>query len=84
MSRMRLLHALPQLTVPTVVIAGARDRLTPPTHAVRIARALPQLEGLVIVAETGHMGPLERPQETAEALIALASRALPSQLELAA
>ena len=38
MSDMDLHHALPHLTVPTIVIAGADDRLTPPSHARRIAR----------------------------------------------
>ena len=37
------IHALARLTVPTLVMAGAGDRLTPPAHARRIAEALPQL-----------------------------------------
>ena len=41
MSEMDLHHALPHLTVPTIVIAGADDRLTPPSHARRIAEMLP-------------------------------------------
>ena len=46
MSEMDLHHALPRLTVPTIVIAGADDRLTPPSHARRIAEMLPQLRRL--------------------------------------
>ena len=46
MSDMDLHHALPHLTVPTIVIAGAVDRLTPPSHARRIAEMLPELDRL--------------------------------------
>ena len=41
MSEMDLRDALSCLTVPTVVIAGEDDRLTPPSHARRIAEMLP-------------------------------------------
>lgn len=71
MSEMALEHALPRLSVPTLVMAGARDRLTPPSHARRIAQALPDLTKLIVLPDTGHMGPLERPREVAEALSAL-------------
>lgn len=73
MSEMDLHHALPRLTVPTIVIASADDRLTPPSHARRIADMLPQLRRLTVLADTGHMGPLERPAEVTEALVELAS-----------
>jgi pimeloyl-ACP methyl ester carboxylesterase len=61
-------HALPRLTVPTLVMAGDKDRLTPPSHARRIAAELPQLYRLVVLRNTGHMGPLERPREVADSL----------------
>jgi pimeloyl-ACP methyl ester carboxylesterase len=69
---MNLQQALPRLTVPTLVMAGELDRLTPPSHARRIAAALPNLTSLVVLPETGHMGPLERPAEVSEALRELA------------
>jgi pimeloyl-ACP methyl ester carboxylesterase len=72
MADMDLDHALARLTVPTLVMAGERDRLTPAAHARRIADALPQLAGLVELPNTGHMGPLERPAEVAAALRKLA------------
>jgi pimeloyl-ACP methyl ester carboxylesterase len=72
MSQMELHHVLPRLTVPTLVIAGARDRLTPPSHARRIAAELPHLHELVVLDETAHMAPLERPREVNDALDALA------------
>lgn len=75
MSELELHHALPRLTVPTLVIAGELDRLTPPSHARRVAGLLPALEGLIILPATAHMAPLERPQEVNEALAALAASA---------
>jgi pimeloyl-ACP methyl ester carboxylesterase len=68
LSSMDLWHAVASTTVPTLVIAGAEDRLTPPAHARRIAEALPHPVGLLELPETGHMSPLERPREVAEAL----------------
>jgi pimeloyl-ACP methyl ester carboxylesterase len=71
MSEMDLHHALPCLTVPTIVIAGAVDRLTPPSHARRIAEMLPDLKRLTVLDETGHMTPLERPDAVTDALTEL-------------
>jgi pimeloyl-ACP methyl ester carboxylesterase len=73
LSEVELYDALPRLTVPTIVIAGEKDRLTPPSHARRIAEMLPQLEGLTVLPETGHMAPLERHQEVTELLAQLAA-----------
>jgi pimeloyl-ACP methyl ester carboxylesterase len=74
-SEIELHHAIPRLTVPTIVIAGELDRLTPPSHARRIAQALPQLERLIVLPNTGHMTPLERHREVSDALMELASAA---------
>jgi pimeloyl-ACP methyl ester carboxylesterase len=71
LSSMDLWHAVASITVPTLIIAGADDRLTPPTHAHRIADALPHPAGLLELPDTGHMSPLERPREVAEALARL-------------
>jgi pimeloyl-ACP methyl ester carboxylesterase len=72
MADMDLEHALERLTVPTLVMAGEGDRLTPAAHAERIAARLPQLAGLTVLPETGHMGPLERPAEVSAAVRELA------------
>jgi pimeloyl-ACP methyl ester carboxylesterase len=72
MSEMDLHHALPRLTVPTIVIAGADDKLTPPSHAQRIAEMLPALRRLAVLEHTGHMTPLERPDVVTAALAELA------------
>jgi pimeloyl-ACP methyl ester carboxylesterase len=73
MSEMDLHDALPRLTVPTIVIAGADDKLTPPSHARRIAEMLPELRRLTVLEDTGHMSPLERPDVVVRALIELAT-----------
>ncbi|MFD4760912.1 alpha/beta fold hydrolase [Streptomyces sp. NPDC058439] len=51
-----------ELRVPTAVIAGADDRLTPPVHARAIASALPDCLGLTELAGMGHMTPVEAPE----------------------
>ncbi len=75
MSEMDLHHALPRLTVPTIVIAGALDRLTPPSHARRIAEMLPELRRLTVLEDVGHMTPLERPDVVTDALAELVALA---------
>ena len=71
MSEMDLYEALANLTVPTAVVAGARDRLTPPSHARRIAEMLPELHSLTELEGVGHMGPLEASHEIAGKLVEL-------------
>jgi pimeloyl-ACP methyl ester carboxylesterase len=75
MADMDLEHALERLTVPTLVMAGDKDRLTPAAHADRIAAHLPDLAQLIVLPDTGHMGPLERPAEVSAALHELAVKA---------
>jgi pimeloyl-ACP methyl ester carboxylesterase len=74
LSEMELYDALARLTVPTTVIAGESDRLTPPSHARRIAELVPQLERLIVLPDTGHMAPLERHDAVSEALTELATK----------
>ena len=73
MSDMDLWDAVGELTVPTLVIAGDQDRLTPPSHAQRIAAGLPTSRGLIVLERTGHMSPLERPEAVARGLAGLAT-----------
>lgn len=60
--------------IPTVVLVGSRDRLTPVRSARRIADALPSAE-LTIFPDAGHMLPLERVSGVARRIAALASGA---------
>lgn len=56
--------------VPTVVLVGEHDRLTPVSHARSLAAALPGSR-LVVVPGTGHMLILERPEAVDRELRAL-------------
>lgn len=76
-SEMNLYEAVSRITVPTLVVDGDRDRLTPPAHAQRIVETLPRPAGLIDLPQTGHMAPLERPQELAAALARLVSDTAP-------
>ncbi len=49
------------IDVPTLVVAGTHDRLTPPGAAQRIASGIKGAE-LVVIRDAGHMSMLERPQ----------------------
>jgi pimeloyl-ACP methyl ester carboxylesterase len=68
-----LSKSLARLTVPTLVVAGDVDRLTPPVHAERMVVGLPHVFEYLLLPETGHMVPLERPEELLEALMRLAA-----------
>jgi pimeloyl-ACP methyl ester carboxylesterase len=74
MQEMDLYHVLPRLTIPTLVMAGEDDKLTPPSHARRIAEELPDLFELVVLPATGHMGPLERADVVCDTLRRLAAQ----------
>ncbi|MGD9986740.1 alpha/beta fold hydrolase [Pseudonocardia sp.] len=60
--------------IPTVVLAGSRDRLTPLRLARRIQEGLPSAE-LTIFPGAGHMLPVERAAGTAERITALVAAA---------
>jgi pimeloyl-ACP methyl ester carboxylesterase len=60
--------------VPSAVLVGDRDRLTPPACAESIAAALPGAE-LTVCPGAGHMLMLERPDEVNAALQMVVSRA---------
>ncbi|MFD9729979.1 alpha/beta fold hydrolase [Streptomyces sp. NPDC059072] len=59
---------LAALTVPTAVIGGTADRLTPVTHARRLASALPNCVGLTELTGMGHMTPIEAPEAVTRAI----------------
>lgn len=56
-----LRHGLAELDIPTTVLVGTADRLTPPVHARRMVAELPQAAPLVELPEVGHMSPVEAP-----------------------
>jgi len=71
LTRLDLNAAVASLTVPTLVIAGERDKLTPPEHAERLHDELPNATALLRLSG-GHMGPIEHADEVSAALRELA------------
>ncbi|MFH9084366.1 alpha/beta fold hydrolase [Streptomyces sp. NPDC017673] len=55
-------HGVRRLSVPTAVLHGASDRLTPPVHARALVAALPHCVGLTELPGVGHMTPVEVPE----------------------
>jgi pimeloyl-ACP methyl ester carboxylesterase len=76
LSRLDLRDAVTELDVPTLVIGGERDRLTPPIHSERLAEALPQPIGFELIEAVGHMAPIEAHEEVSDRLRALTLDAL--------
>ncbi|MFE9930711.1 alpha/beta fold hydrolase [Streptomyces sp. NPDC005533] len=60
-----------RLAVPTAVIAGTADRLTPIVHARGLAAALPNCVGLTELTGMGHMTPVEAPEAVTRAVLEL-------------
>jgi non-heme chloroperoxidase len=74
MSHMDFRTGLTSLAVPTTVLVGSHDRLTPPRLARALAEAIPEAH-LEVVEGAGHMLPLEAPDRVAQ-VIAERARAL--------
>jgi pimeloyl-ACP methyl ester carboxylesterase len=55
--------------LPTLVIVGDEDELTPPAQARDMADSIPGAS-LVVIRSAGHLPSLERPVETTDALLA--------------
>lgn len=70
----RLLHGLDlsqdvaRLDVPTMVLVGSADRLTPPWHSRRLAGLLPNGLGMVELPDVGHMTPVQAPDAVTQAV----------------
>jgi 3-oxoadipate enol-lactonase len=61
-----LLHSI---SVPSLVVVGEQDRLTPPESARAMSEEIPGSH-LVVIPEAGHLTPVERPEDVNEALAA--------------
>ena len=64
---------LARIDVPSLVLVGESDAITPPDQARRMAERLPSSR-LVVVPDAGHLAPLEQPEAVAEALLDLMER----------
>ncbi|MET9733158.1 alpha/beta hydrolase [Streptomyces sp. NPDC006458] len=73
LSMLDLDHGVQQLRVPTAVIAGTADRLTPPVHARALVATLPLCVGLTELPGLGHMTPVEAPETVTSRIRSLVS-----------
>lgn len=63
-------HTMRRITAPTLVVWGDTDRLVAPDLAPFVANAIPDAR-LLVLEDTGHTAQMERPHETARAILAL-------------
>jgi pimeloyl-ACP methyl ester carboxylesterase len=56
------------IVCPTLMVVGEHDQLTPPAHAEEIAKGIPGAK-LVTLAGSGHMSPMEKPEEVTKLLV---------------
>ncbi|HVA09522.1 MAG TPA: alpha/beta hydrolase [Acidimicrobiales bacterium] len=76
MSGLRRHHTaefLPQIAVPTLVLAGRRDHFTPASVQQRMADLIPDNE-LIWFDDAGHLLPIEAPDEVAAAIVDFLAR----------
>jgi pimeloyl-ACP methyl ester carboxylesterase len=59
---------LASITVPTLVLVGAHDAITPPDEARKMAEALPNSR-FAILPNAGHLAPLENPDAANEVIL---------------
>jgi pimeloyl-ACP methyl ester carboxylesterase len=78
LSRLDLTRSVASVTVPTLLMVGENDRLTPPPHARRLEEALPEPAELVEIPRFGHMLPLDAPEDVTGGLRGLVERHLVS------
>jgi pimeloyl-ACP methyl ester carboxylesterase len=62
---------LPAIAVPTLVVVGTEDALSPPGEAVAMAAAIPKAR-VVEIPGSGHLSNLENPDAFADALAGFA------------
>lgn len=68
--------------IPTLIVCGDHDLLTPDEYSRRMASALPNCE-LIIVGRAGHLVLLGKPDPINEGLVRLVKRATPGRLAAA-
>lgn len=65
-----------RISVPTVVLVGTEDKLTPPWHAHHIGSLVKDCREVREIPGAGHMGPLEYPETLADLVGKLAAEHL--------
>ena len=66
----RLEKRLPLIAAPTLVIRGEQDRVMPKSTLERFARAIAGRSEIRTIPGAGHLAELDKPQETAAAILA--------------
>ena len=64
---------LPQIKIPTLVICGSEDKLSPPTVMKLMANQIPGSE-FVLMEGAGHMAPIEKPDIVNEKIASFLKR----------
>lgn len=64
-ARADLRPVLASIAVPTIILVGAEDMMTPLAYSEEIHRGISGAR-LDVIAECGHLPPIEKPQEVAE------------------
>ena len=64
-----LAKRLPHIEVPTLLIWGAEDRILPRSYAQRFASGVKGRSELKVIAGAGHLAELDKPDETAAAVL---------------
>jgi 3-oxoadipate enol-lactonase len=67
-ARPDMIDFLPQIKVPTLVVVGAEDAISPPTEMQSVAEKIPNAK-FVIIPESGHMTTMENPTAVSGALL---------------
>jgi pimeloyl-ACP methyl ester carboxylesterase len=66
----RLEKRLPLVTAPTLLLWGEHDRIAPRSYAEKIKAGLGGASEIRIIAGAGHLAELDKPEETAAAILA--------------
>ncbi len=69
LSRTDTTDFLPQIKIPALVIAGEKDKKTPAAEMKKMAGKIPDSK-FTVIKNSGHISPLENPEEVNAALIA--------------
>ena len=76
-ARADLRQVLPAIRVPTAVIVGQEDQITPPYQSREIHRLTPG-STLEVIPDCGHLPPIEKPEVAAALLVKLLERIPPA------
>jgi pimeloyl-ACP methyl ester carboxylesterase len=61
-------ESMPSIAIPTLILVGDQDAITPPSAAQAMNKAIPQSK-LVMVPGSGHLSSMEKPQQVQAAII---------------